>query len=67
MYTVIQVQTLDEAVYISYSTNTLGKTMNPTILSIAMGKMVGQTGLFCPVVVSGLGEGKLNSNLLNSA
>ena len=31
------VQILDEAVYISQSTNTLEKGMNPTILSLAMG------------------------------
>ena len=32
MDTVIRVQILDKAVYISHSTNTLGKGMNPTIL-----------------------------------
>ena len=32
------VQILDEAVYISHRTNTLGKGMNPTILPPAMDK-----------------------------
>ena len=31
-------QNLDEAVYISIRAYTLGKDMNPTILSLAMGK-----------------------------
>ena len=35
---VTQVQILDEANYISHSTNTLGKGMNPIILPPAMGK-----------------------------
>ena len=34
----IQVQFQDEADYISHSTNTLGKGMNPIILPPAMGK-----------------------------
>ena len=42
----IRVQFLDEAVGISHSANTLGKGMNPYILPPAMGKIVGQTGLF---------------------
>ena len=33
-----RVQILDEADYISHSTNTLGKGMNPIILPPAMGK-----------------------------
>ena len=33
-----QVQILDETDYISHSTNTLGKGMNPIILPLAMGK-----------------------------
>ena len=32
------VQILDETDYISHSTNTLGKGMNPIILPLAMGK-----------------------------
>ena len=36
---VIQVQTLDKAVYISHTPNTLRKGMNPTILPPAMGKL----------------------------
>ena len=39
-------KSLNKAVYISYSTNTLGKSINPNILSLAMGKIVRQTGLF---------------------
>ena len=38
MDTVSQVQILDETDGISYSTNTLGKGMNPIILPPAMGK-----------------------------
>ena len=38
MDTATRVQTLDEADCISQSTNTLGKGMNPIILSPAMGK-----------------------------
>ena len=34
-----------EAVCISYSANTFGKSINPTILLPAKGKIVGQTGL----------------------
>ena len=34
----VRVQILDEANYISLSTNTLGKGMNPIILPTAMGK-----------------------------
>ena len=44
MDTVTTVQTLDEAVFISNSTHTLMKGMNPTTLPPAMGKIVGQTG-----------------------
>ena len=59
MNTAIQVQTLDEAVCISLSTNTLGKGMNPTILPPAMGKIIGQIGLFSFGMATSLGEGKL--------
>ena len=38
MDTVTRVQILDEIDYISHSTNTLGKGMNPIILPPAMGK-----------------------------
>ena len=38
MDTASQIQILDEADYISHSTNTLGKGMNPIILPPAMGK-----------------------------
>ena len=44
---------------ISLSTNTLGKGMNPIILPPAMGKIVGQTGLFSLGKATSLGEGKL--------
>ena len=32
------VQILDEVVWISHNSNTLGKSMHPTILPLAMGK-----------------------------
>ena len=38
MDTPTRIQILDEADYISHSTNTLGKGMNPIILPPAMGK-----------------------------
>ena len=38
MDTATRVQILDETNYISYSTNTLGKSMNAIILFPAMGK-----------------------------
>ena len=44
------VQILDEADSISYSANTLGKGMNPIILSLALGKIVEQTGFFLTLV-----------------
>ena len=37
-----QVQILSRVVTISHSTNTLGEGMNPTILLLAMGKLVWQ-------------------------
>ena len=40
------VQILDEIVYISHSVNTFEKSINPTILLPAPGKIVGQTMLF---------------------
>ena len=46
MDTVTEVQTLDEADCISYSTNTLGKGMNPISLPPAIGKIKGQNGFF---------------------
>ena len=52
---------------ISHNTNTLGKGMNPIILPPAMGKIVGQTRFFSLGEATSLGEGKLNSSLLNSA
>ena len=51
---------LDEAVCISHSANnTLGKSMNPTILPPAMGRIVRQTELFSFDIATSLGEGKL--------
>ena len=38
MVTATRFQTLDEAVCISYSANTFGKNMNPTIFSPVMDK-----------------------------
>ena len=38
MDTSLRVQILDEAAYISHSTDTLGKSMNPIILPSALGK-----------------------------
>ena len=59
-----RVQVLDKTIFISHNTNTFGKGMNPTILPPAMGKIVGQTGLFS------LGYGnwsKRRKTLLNTA
>ena len=38
MDTVTQIQVLGEAVCISHSTNTIGKSLNPTFLSLIIGK-----------------------------
>ena len=43
MDAVTQVQVLDKAVGISCCADTFGKTMNPIIVTIAMGKIVRQT------------------------
>ena len=58
MDTATRVQILDETDRISYSTNTLGKGMNPVILPPAMGKIVRQTGFFSLDEATSL-EGKL--------
>ena len=42
------VQIQEEVVYISYSTNTIGKGMNPTILLPAIGKYEGR---LCPLIL----------------
>ena len=42
MDTRTRVQTQIGAVYISHNPNTLGKGMNPSILSLAMGKLYGR-------------------------
>ena len=67
MDTMTQVQILEETVCISHSTNTLGKSMNQTILPPAMDKIVDHTGFFSLGMAPSLEEGKLNSNLLNLA
>ena len=54
-----QVQILDETDFISHSTNTLGKGVNPIILSPAMGRIVGQTRFFSLGEATSLGERKL--------
>ena len=59
MDTATRVQILDETDNISHSTNTLGKGMNPIILSPAMGKIVGQTRFFDLGEETSLEEGKL--------
>ena len=59
MDSVTQFQILDEAVCILNRVNSLGKGMNPPILPPAVGKIVGQTGLFGFSMVSRQGEGKL--------
>ena len=50
---------LNKADYISHSTNTLGKGMNPIILPPAMGKIIGQTRFFSLGEATSLREGKL--------
>ena len=49
---------LDEAVCISYSANTLRRCIEPTILSPATGKIVGQTGFFSFGMATSLEEEK---------
>ena len=58
------VQTLDEAVSISHSTNTLGKGINQTIPYPAISKL---TGLFNLGKATNLEKGILNVILLNLA
>ena len=59
MNIVTLVQTLDEAICISHSTNTLWKSMNQAILLPAMGEIVGKTGLFSLGMATDLGEREL--------
>ena len=54
-----RVQILDETDCISHCTNTLGKGMNPIILPLVMGKIVGQTRFFRLGEATSLGEGIL--------
>ena len=59
MDSVTQVQFQDEAVYIPLSTDTLVKGMNQTILSLAIGKIVGQTKLISLRMTTDIEEGIL--------
>ena len=59
MDTVTQVQILNKVIYILHCANTLGEVMNPTILPPAMGKIVGQIGLFSLSMATSLQVGKL--------
>ena len=59
MDTATRVQILDDTDCISHGASTLGKSMNPIILSPAMGKIVGQTEFFSLGEATSLGEGKL--------
>ena len=58
IYTASQVQNLDETDCVSYSTNIFGKSMKTIPLS-AMGKIVGQIGVFTLGTATRLGEEKL--------
>ena len=59
MDTATRVQIQDKTDYISHSTNTLGKGMDPIILPPAMGNIVGQTRFFSLGEATSLREGKL--------
>ena len=59
MDTVTLAQILNEPIWISYNSNTLGKDMILIIFLSAMGKIVVQTGLFNLGIVTGLGKEKL--------
>ena len=50
---------MDKAVCISHSHNTLGKSMNPTILLPAMSKQQGRLGSLTLERWTGIGERKL--------
>ena len=58
MDTVIRVQIRDETTWILHNANTLGKGLNPTILSPAMNKMATETVLFSFGIATSLGERK---------
>ena len=58
MDTATRVQTLNEAIFISHSANTVGKDINRTILPAAMSKIEGQTELFSLDMATGLEKGK---------
>ena len=45
--------------FLSHSTNTFKKGMNPIILSLAIGKIVGQTGFINFSIATSSGERKL--------
>ena len=59
MDTATQVQILDTSISILRGTNNLEKGMNPTNLTSAMSKIVGQSGLFSFGMATDLGEGKV--------
>ena len=51
-----QVQILDKAVYISFCANAHGKDMHPSVLPLAIGKLVVQTGFLNLDMATGLQE-----------
>ena len=53
-----RVRIIYEAFCISHNANTSGKGMNPTILPLAMSKIVEQIGHFNLGMTTDLGEGK---------
>ena len=59
MVTATRVQTLNKSIRISDSTNTLEKAMKPTVLPLALGKIVEQIGLFILRIKTDLGARKI--------
>ena len=57
---------LEKAICIFFRATAQRKDVNPSFLLLAMSKIVGQTAFSSLGVSTGLGEGKLNLNLLNS-
>ena len=57
------VQIVDKVIYISHTTNILGKGINQSIFLSAMDKIVAQTGFFCLGMAASLGEGKFWSKI----
>ena len=59
---IIQVQILEQVVHISLHVNVLGRSINLSLLSLVMGKIMGQTEFSSHGGTIGLGERKtLNS------